>query len=193
MINPNYFMINPKIIIAELSFPAYIERSINNFGGTIYMVKISGKTDNTSEKAAVDTNYSTIPMLDVASGKFEIPENNPDDPTKGENALWRAVITQALMDAGSHSQKNNMRLERAQAISWISGTSTDFYDVCAMADMNPDYVKRKSKEAIKRECKWRKVGGKKKAKQTIISKNLHKKDNAIRIMMPKEMNLRQQA
>lgn len=71
-------------------------------------------------------------------------------------SLWKAVITQALMDAGSNSKKPEFKKEKARAISWPSGDSDDFYQVCVMADMDPEYVKSKAKEAIKGGCKWRK-------------------------------------
>lgn len=74
----------------------------------------------------------------------------------GEQALWKAVITQALMDAGSESKKPEMKYERAQAISWLSGLSPDFYAVCSLAGMDPDYVRQKAQEAIKRGCMWKK-------------------------------------
>ena len=71
-------------------------------------------------------------------------------------SLWRAVITQALMDAGSRSSKPHMRVARAHAISWLSGVSPEFYTVCSLAYMDPYYVKTKAKEAMARGCSWRK-------------------------------------
>jgi hypothetical protein len=78
------------------------------------------------------------------------------DHTKGEKSLWRAVITQALMDAGSNSTKREMRLIQAQAISWLSGMSPDFKEVCDLADYSPEHVRKKAREAIDRNCEWRK-------------------------------------
>jgi len=71
-------------------------------------------------------------------------------------ALWRAVITQALMDAGNNFKNPENKNVKAHAVSWLSGYSDDFQQVCIMADMNPNYVKQKAVEAIKRGCKWRK-------------------------------------
>ena len=81
--------------------------------------------------------------------------NDKDTNIRGDVAMWRAVITQALQDAGSDSKKKEMRLIKAQATSWLSGYSEDFYTVCALADMDPDYVREQAKEAIARGCKWR--------------------------------------
>jgi hypothetical protein len=83
-----------------------------------------------------------------------LPEQNSDNPC-GYRALWRAVITQALMDAGSNSKKIEFRKEKARAISWLNGDSEDFSDVCALAGLDAGYVKKKAKEAIKNGCKWR--------------------------------------
>lgn len=88
-------------------------------------------------------------------GDYYSTEKNEFDPTKGEQALWRAVITQALMDAGSNSNKTELKYEKAQAIAWLSGRSSDFHEVCALAGLEPSYVKRKAREAIERGCIWR--------------------------------------
>ena len=69
-------------------------------------------------------------------------------PFNGEEALWRAVITQAFMDAKSDSTKREMNYTRAHAISWLSGYSEDFNLVCDLADMNSDEVRRKSKQVL---------------------------------------------
>ncbi len=73
----------------------------------------------------------------------------------GEVALWRAVITQALMDAGSQSSKREMKQDRAQAIAWLAGTSDDFKEICARAELDPDYVRVKAQDAVRRGCAWR--------------------------------------
>ncbi len=75
----------------------------------------------------------------------------------GEVALWRGVITQALMDAGSDSQKDDARKAKAEAIAWLSGISDDFYAVCSLARLNPEYVKTGAKQALGRGCTWRKT------------------------------------
>ncbi len=72
-----------------------------------------------------------------------------------ETSLWRAVITQALMDAGSNSAKMELRKEKARAIAWLSGVSEEFDLVCHLANLPPHYVRKKAKEAMARGCKWR--------------------------------------
>lgn len=74
---------------------------------------------------------------------------------KGEQALWRAVIVQALMDAGSNSQKMEAKYEKSQAECWLTSYSEDFRIVCDFAGFTADYVRTKSKQALARGCKWR--------------------------------------
>ncbi len=83
-----------------------------------------------------------------------LPEQDGEHPC-GYRALWRAVITQALMDAGSNSKKLEFKQEKARAISWLNSDSEDFNEVCMMAGLEPSYVKRKASEAIKNGCKWK--------------------------------------
>lgn len=77
------------------------------------------------------------------------------ETSRGEQALWRAVITQALMDAGNDSSKSEMRYEKAQAIAWLGSNHPDFYTVCTLADLEPSYVRQKAREAIKRNTRRR--------------------------------------
>lgn len=83
-------------------------------------------------------------------------KESPFNPTRGEEALWSAVITQALMDAGSKSRKPEAVQEKAKAIRWLLGDSEDFHTVCQNAGLDPAYVREKAKAAIARGCVWRK-------------------------------------
>ena len=85
----------------------------------------------------------------------EIEGNDSLHPHSGEQSLWRAVITQALMDASSKSKKMEMKYEKSQALCWITGYGEDFKTVCDFAGYAPDYIRENSIEAIKRDCKWR--------------------------------------
>jgi len=73
----------------------------------------------------------------------------------GERALWRAVITQALMDASSQSKKMELKYEKSQAICWLTVSGDDFRTVCENAGYCPYYIREQSIEALKRDCKWR--------------------------------------
>jgi hypothetical protein len=80
--------------------------------------------------------------------------------------LWRAVITQAFMDAcwldtrahqpmekskGSNS-RGQRHIDREEARSWLLGTSKYFEEVCDAAEVDADAVR----EAAKRlhDCYW---------------------------------------
>lgn len=76
-----------------------------------------------------------------------------------EPGLWRAVITQALMDAATGSNKAEARRIRADAISWLLSPSDDFDAVCDNAGLDPDYVRSKAAAAVERNCTWRLPAG----------------------------------
>lgn len=89
------------------------------------------------------------------------PENEcpPSSMARGEQALWTAVITQALMDAASRSHKREARKEKSLALSWLADGALDFQDVCDLAGLDPDYVARHAKHALARDCQWRLPAG----------------------------------
>ena len=76
-----------------------------------------------------------------------------------EPGLWRAVITQALMDAASRSRKPESRRSRQDAIRWLLSDSSDFEAVCDNAGFDPGYVRRRAREALARGCEWRLPSG----------------------------------
>ena len=86
-------------------------------------------------------------------------------PVRGEQALWRAVITQALMDASSQSKKVELQYEKSQAACWLAGFSEDFRTVCEFADYDPNYVRENSLKALERNCQWRAAPQDRKATQ----------------------------
>jgi hypothetical protein len=91
-------------------------------------------------------------MNTISSDSFNESTFNP---IRAEQALWRAVITQALMDASGNSSKMEARYEKSQAICWLTGFSEDFKTVCDYAGYPPEYVRRNAIAALKRNCKWR--------------------------------------
>ncbi len=72
-----------------------------------------------------------------------------------EPGLWRAVITQALMDAATHSHKSYARRAQHDAVTWLLSDASDFELVCDNAGLDPDYVRTKAKQALARNCQWR--------------------------------------
>ena len=76
-----------------------------------------------------------------------------------EPGLWRAVITQALMDAASQSLKPDIQRARREALHWLLSSSSDFETVCDHAGMDPSYVRLKARQALARGCEWRLPAG----------------------------------
>lgn len=87
-------------------------------------------------------------------------ESDKTEPLHGEIALWRAVITQALMDALNRSAKCEMRYEKSQAGVWLEGRMEDFFTVCHYAQLDPAYVREKARRvlAASRRTRGRKDG-----------------------------------
>jgi len=76
-----------------------------------------------------------------------------------EPGLWKAVITQALMDAASNSAKSEAKKSRREALEWLLGASVDFEVVCDNAGLDPSYVRNRAASAILRNCAWRVPAG----------------------------------
>lgn len=76
-----------------------------------------------------------------------------------EPGLWRAVITQALMDAASKSHKSEAQRRRSDAMQWLLSDSCDFEAVCDNAGLDPDYVRSRARTALRRNCEWRLPAG----------------------------------
>lgn len=93
-----------------------------------------------------------------------------------EPGLWRAVITQALMDAANASSKSQARRSRADARAWLLGQGTDFELVCDNAGLDPDYVRSRARRALERDCQWRLPigeGWRAKARQAALAAQLN--------------------
>lgn len=76
-----------------------------------------------------------------------------------EPGLWRAVITQALMDASSQSRKTEAQRTREDALKWLTSDTSDFTNVCDNAGLDPDYVRSRALQALARGCEWRLPAG----------------------------------
>lgn len=81
-------------------------------------------------------------------------EHSEFNPTRGEQAMWRGVITQALMDASSNSKKTEAIYFKGEALHWLLEGGQDFSIVCYYAGLEPDYVRRMAKNALERGCCW---------------------------------------
>lgn len=96
-----------------------------------------------------DQQHDLYAQYDRGYSKKQTPEDNC------VRALWRSVITQALMDAASNSQKRSKRINKVKALRWLQGNDEEFTIVCQLADLEPNYVRLKAAAAIARGCKWR--------------------------------------
>lgn len=61
-----------------------------------------------------------------------------------ELALWLAVIDNALKDLNSEN-----RYIRQSTYNWFFDPSTDYQWVCALADLDPEYLRQTAKKSIK--------------------------------------------
>lgn len=82
------------------------------------------------------------------------------DPVRGERAMWVAVITQAMMDALSRSNKIEEKYHQHEAQRWLTGGSKDFRTVCHLAGFDPDYIRTRVKRALASPRQWRAEAGK---------------------------------
>lgn len=89
----------------------------------------------------------------AARSADDIP--GPDDGGGPEQALWVAVVTQAMMDGLSRSRKPEDQFAKFEAIRWLTGGSADFYDVCLLAGLDPDDVRVRAGRALSDNATWR--------------------------------------
>jgi len=84
----------------------------------------------------------------------------PFNPVRGENALWVAVITQAMMDALSRCKNSEAAYHKHEATRWLMDNSKDFIMVCLLAGFDPGYIRRQAKRALIAPRPWRAEAGK---------------------------------
>lgn len=109
----------------------------------------------------------TVPNAMSSSVKTNVSNRHRYDPTLGEpynnvaceQATWRSVIVQALMDASSNSRKKENLQWKEEALVWLRGNTKDFVIVCHYAGFEPEFVRDMAKRALQRECIWRAAPG----------------------------------
>lgn len=81
--------------------------------------------------------------------------NEPHSQARGEVALWRGVLHQAMLDAASKdsdrlsvSRKHEAVAARESSKRWLQRPNKDFETVCLLADLNPDWVRMKVRAAL---------------------------------------------
>lgn len=73
----------------------------------------------------------------------------PPNPTCREQAVWRAVLMQAITDAFSQSRKPYAQRCKREALVWLRGNSQDFRRVCEYAGYDPAYLHGKISNLLK--------------------------------------------
>ncbi|QEK39614.1 hypothetical protein [Candidatus Sneabacter namystus] len=79
---------------------------------------------------------------------FERLKSANDDP---QQALCRAVILQAIIDASEYSSccsKQSAKLQK-EAYYWLFTDSRNFFDICMGAELEVDFVRDIAKQMIK--------------------------------------------
>jgi len=102
-----------------------------------------------------DVHPAITPHTQKHRKKAPLADEQTFNPTRGEQAMWRAVITQALMDAASNSKKPEALYFKGEALHWLLEGGQDFSTVCYYAGLEPDYVRRMAKQALMRGFRWR--------------------------------------
>jgi glutamate-1-semialdehyde aminotransferase len=97
----------------------------------------------------------------AATGRvmWEYAESDDSDAYGSQQAMWRAVIVQALMDAASQSKKPEAEISRREAMVWLRGKSADFKEVCENAGFDPEFVREMAAKCLADGCAWRKAPG----------------------------------
>lgn len=102
---------------------------------------------------------SASPASGLGRNPYDPSLAEPHNGVAHEQALWRAVIVQALMDASSNSKKKENLQSKEEALVWLRGTSRDFVAVCHHAGFEPEFVREMARRALSRECVWRAAPG----------------------------------
>jgi|GEM_PF-3492579 len=126
------------------------------------MLATNKKTDTQSvktNKAVIKHNSWHIKKAKTyyqAKDELDVQQNLPPIDQSETNlctALWRSVLMQALVDLATNSTKPDYLKIKAEAMQWFyegfNNEQSDFKDVCYLADLEPEYVKKHLSEMIK--------------------------------------------
>ena len=79
---------------------------------------------------------------------YEYYVNDYKNETRGEIALWRAVLLQAFIDLKTKSKKHVKKPVKREAIKWFRANRRDLMDVCVLADYDYNIVVKKAEEIM---------------------------------------------
>lgn len=82
-----------------------------------------------------------------------------DDDDRAIKRLWCAVIIQACMDEQNQVCSTLSPDDKRKAQLWLKGESRDFFEVCDLAGIPPQYLHRKdsSQQIISRKDMYRRA------------------------------------
>lgn len=81
--------------------------------------------------------------------KFQAPfEKLKEYNDSPEVRLYKAILTQAIIDASNISNNPSSRKEEIDAKNWIFGNGEYFQEICLKAESDPNQIIKLAKEAI---------------------------------------------
>tara|TARA_B110000003_G_C16120774_1_gene327657 strand:- start:123 stop:494 length:372 start_codon:yes stop_codon:yes gene_type:complete len=82
--------------------------------------------------------------------KFQAPfERLKEYNSSPEGCLYKAILTQAIIDASNASDEKGAKKLELEAKNWIFGNSKYFQDVCNRAEINPENIMNITRKVIK--------------------------------------------
>ncbi|MDA9163410.1 hypothetical protein N9N97_00825 [Rickettsiaceae bacterium] len=82
--------------------------------------------------------------------KFQAPfERLKEYDYSPEVRLHKAILAQAIIDSTNVTSGREAKKHEIEAKNWIFGNSDCFRDICCVADMDPGFVIKVAREAIK--------------------------------------------
>ena len=102
----------------------------------------------------MDFNYKLAGFMSIYGViKFQAPfERLKEYNYSPEVRLYKAILTQAIIDASNIMDVKDSKKLELEAKIWIFGNSQYFQEVCYNAEIEPGFVIRIAKEAIKLNC-----------------------------------------
>lgn len=113
-----------------------------------------GKQQRAKDRAAADKAFERA----MRGRRYQDIDNDPDHypvmrpapqltaaDARGELALWRAVITRAILDARRYNDPDcppDLWHAGRSAHAWLTGSGESFRTVCELADLEPSHVRR---------------------------------------------------
>lgn len=109
-------------------------------------------TNFVAEEITNSTENGIISLDNVNSAYYgdyyEYYVNDYKNETRGEVALWRAVLLQAFIDLKTKSKKHVKKPVKREAVKWFRANKRDLMDVCALADYDYRMVVKKADEIM---------------------------------------------